>query len=43
MGKTRETRQGMQQNGKTEGGKKKNERGKGTKKGGKKTNAKMQK
>ena len=27
MGKTGETRQGMQQNEKTEGGKKKNERG----------------
>ena len=27
MGKTGETRQGMQQNGKTEGGEKKNERG----------------
>ena len=40
MGKTGDTRQGMQQNGKTEGGKKKNERGKGTKKGGKKMSGK---
>ena len=41
MGKTGETRQGMQQNGVTEGGKKKNERGKRTKKGGKKMRGKV--
>ena len=40
MGKTGETIQGMQHNGKTEGGEKKNERGKGTKKGGRKTSGK---
>ena len=40
MGKTEKSRQGIQQNGKIEGGKKKNERGKGTKKGVKKTSGK---
>ena len=43
MGKTGTAGQGMQQNGKTEGGKEKNERRKRAKKGGEEMTRKMQK